>query len=360
MASVWVHSYETKQGERHQVRWRDPVTKKTCYGEPQPYKARANELVKEKRLELANASSGMVLQLKTPKTIRDLYEEFFPVYKQINKFRSAEIMRYNLAPFLLEYGDRPINHFSTGTPNMARQARALIEALKNKLVMVRAKSGVNMIVRNIRTMFTYAVENGHLPSNPAARIKQFTPKKVARFLKREELCKLYLSVSTKKMRRAIYCMVYTGLRLGEFLNLTEDEIGYHEIEVRENADVAISEDDEGNKTGGRFVPMSPSVRRILTRVVGQCKREAFHSAFRKAVKRMNIGRIRPHDLRHTFASIYLQNGGTLRDLQIILGHKSLKMMEVYAHFQRAYLHERMGAVRFPKAYRKATVMLKVA
>ena len=38
-----------------------------------------------------------------------------------------------------------------------------------------------------------------------------------------------------------------------------------------------------------------------------------------------------HDLRHTFASQVLLNGGSLKDVQELLGHKSMTMTLRYAH-----------------------------
>jgi hypothetical protein len=43
-------------------------------------------------------------------------------------------------------------------------------------------------------------------------------------------------------------------------------------------------------------------------------------------------RMRFHDLRHTMASNFLSNGGTLQELKEILGHSSLQVTEMYAHF----------------------------
>ena len=49
--------------------------------------------------------------------------------------------------------------------------------------------------------------------------------------------------------------------------------------------------------------------------------------------------IRPHDLRHTFASHYLMRGGSLKGLKEILGHKEIKMTMRYAHLSREFVKE---------------------
>lgn len=38
-----------------------------------------------------------------------------------------------------------------------------------------------------------------------------------------------------------------------------------------------------------------------------------------------------HKLRHTFASLIMQNGGNLYDLSKLMGHSSIKMTEKYSH-----------------------------
>ncbi len=52
---------------------------------------------------------------------------------------------------------------------------------------------------------------------------------------------------------------------------------------------------------------------------------------------LRIQDFRFHDLRHTFASWYMMNGGDLYELAKILGHSNIKMTERYAKLGRAHI-----------------------
>lgn len=56
--------------------------------------------------------------------------------------------------------------------------------------------------------------------------------------------------------------------------------------------------------------------------------------------------IRVHDVRHTYASHYVMNGGSLADLQELLGHSSPMMTQKYAHLAPGHLKSKSSVVNF--------------
>jgi site-specific recombinase XerC len=51
-----------------------------------------------------------------------------------------------------------------------------------------------------------------------------------------------------------------------------------------------------------------------------------------------------HDIRHTFASHFMMNGGNIYDLQKILGHTSLEKTQRYAHLAQEHLVQASNVV----------------
>jgi len=55
-------------------------------------------------------------------------------------------------------------------------------------------------------------------------------------------------------------------------------------------------------------------------------------AFRKACDAIGLSRdVKPYQLRHGFATRLLENGESLRVVQILLGHASLRSTQIYTH-----------------------------
>lgn len=57
-------------------------------------------------------------------------------------------------------------------------------------------------------------------------------------------------------------------------------------------------------------------------------------------------KITPHSLRHMFATDYLENGGDLRSLQMILGHGNLSTTAIYTHPTESSMRRNMNNCSF--------------
>ena len=67
---------------------------------------------------------------------------------------------------------------------------------------------------------------------------------------------------------------------------------------------------------------------------------SIQSMMKRLAKSSGVGRIYPHLLRHTYATLFLLNGGDVFLLQQNLGHTSLEIVRRYVH-----LASRISAIR---------------
>lgn len=70
----------------------------------------------------------------------------------------------------------------------------------------------------------------------------------------------------------------------------------------------------------------------------------FHLAWDRARERAGLGTLRLHDLRHTFASLLINNGATIYEVQKLLGHQNITMTERYAHLVPDTLQRRVEII----------------
>lgn len=73
---------------------------------------------------------------------------------------------------------------------------------------------------------------------------------------------------------------------------------------------------------------------FVTTMAGPFKQ--INKSFQASLKKAGIEDFRFHDLRHTFASHFVMRKGSLKDLQELLGHKTLTMTMRYAHLSQEH------------------------
>ena len=88
----------------------------------------------------------------------------------------------------------------------------------------------------------------------------------------------------------------------------------------------------------RRLPAVIGEERILPPKPGaKSGRQRVDRSFKNVLEMAGVDNFRFHDLRHTFASWYMMNGGDLYELAKILGHANIKMTERYAKLAKQHI-----------------------
>lgn len=165
-----------------------------------------------------------------------------------------------------------------------------------------------------------------------------------------------LSAPDEKQRfalrdRALLETLYgTGLRVSELANLTTDDLHFDAGYVR----------CMGKGRKERVVPLGDSARRLLQQYMDELRpamarerptkhlflnyrgqpmgRKGIWKLIKKHARTAGISRnVKPHTLRHSFASHLLANGAPLRVIQEMLGHADITTTQIYTHVDPARL-----------------------
>ena len=143
----------------------------------------------------------------------------------------------------------------------------------------------------------------------------------------------------KGMAGIVRLAQYTGMRQGEIVNLTWDQvrdgpiIDLSKTKTDRARAVALNESASGTLQGTEKHKTSTLVFWHGDGESYKNFRSGFRAVICQAVKDKTLKRaFRFHDLRHLYAVDYLRKGGKIYALQKILGHSSLKTTELYLDF----------------------------
>lgn len=185
----------------------------------------------------------------------------------------------------------------------------------------------------IKTFFTWLVDEEILLKNPSSKIKQLKqPKRLPKAVNATELEMLRKGCETARERALLEVMYSTGCRLSEVSSMMVDKVDF--------ASGAINVIGKGDKE--RIVYLNPRAIFYLEiyleerkeneddceylfttvrRPYRQMKPKTIQDEVQKIKDRSEIGKnVHPHILRHTMATLAMENGIELGDLQQLLGH----------------------------------------
>lgn len=187
----------------------------------------------------------------------------------------------------------------------------------------------------IKSFFSWLVDEEIILRNPAARIKQVKqPKRLPKALSAIELEVLREACDSFRERALIEVMYSTGCRLSEVSRMKRKDIDWS------NGSIKVI--GKGDKE--RVVYLNPKATYHLERYLEEClenenkceylfsterrpyrqmKNKTIQDAVDKIAARTDIEKnVTPHVFRHTMATLAMENGIELGDLQQLLGHSN--------------------------------------
>lgn len=204
----------------------------------------------------------------------------------------------------------------------------------------------------LRSFFKYLTQSAKiLDTNPIEGLE--SPKRLTslpRYLNLEEAKRLLSSIEGINKERdyaIIVLFLNCGLRISEIVNLNLADIYDDRLYIKGKGGktrVVFLNDSCVEALEG-YLPLRQELvdddekALFVSRRKKRISREAVHAMVKKSLLRANLDadKYSSHKLRHTAATLMLQNGVDVRTLQELLGHEHLNTTQIYTHVENTEL-----------------------
>jgi site-specific recombinase XerD len=213
----------------------------------------------------------------------------------------------------------------------------------------------------LRAFLKYCVKNDMSTMAPEKIELPKVPERVVETLDREELERLFKTVSESKNAvrdtAIIETLFSTGLRVSELVSLNRNQVDLIRLEfmvrgkgkkprivfLSERARDAIKQylDSREDNFDPLFLNMGKGFKQdILSGEKRRLSRVSVENIVAKNARMSGIiKKVTPHTLRHSFATELLSNGADIRSVQEMLGHSSITTTQIYTHITDKRLKE---------------------
>lgn len=257
---------------------------------------------------------------------------------------------------------------------VARVQAQQVARLRDALGRRYPAGTVRATLTQLSAVFTWAVGEGLTDKNPVRDVAQpkapppsdewLEPEQVRRLLAVAAEVAEQRGLDWKCRQIAVSLGVYLGLRLGEIYGLRWRDLDWQTGRVT----VARSYAALPKNGRARHLKLPGPLRLLLEAwrpqcpataegvIVPVCWNRSWRMSNPTAAPRglpelLKLAGCRPlkrpwHALRHTFASNYLRQGGSITVLQRLLGHAEIRTTMIYAHLAADFLDGEMERVRY--------------
>lgn len=323
---VWRLNYRNSQ--KIQKRYTIGAFEKFTVAQVKKEAQRLNGLIaQDKDIQETKKEKSKTSELTLRKFIEDFYLQWYETHNKNIK----SLLYYMGKPFkkildkpILELNDKKfITRFLTDYQNTNNSSNATY----------------NRMLSTLKGMFSRAHEFGYITTNNVRDVKllKVSSSKI-RYLDDSETKRFFDSLDELKSVSAqniIKIAYYTGMRKGEVLSLSFDDIDYQTNQI-----TLKSSNTKSNKT--RSIPIHKEIMPILERKNNQSgfifisektgtKYDNIDRSWKQLMKLSEIENFRFHDLRHNFCSMLVMKGVPIYTVSQLAGHADVKTTQIYAH-----------------------------
>ena len=212
---------------------------------------------------------------------------------------------------------------------------------QGRAIVRGGKGTATKAVSLLGAIFTFAVERGLRPDNPAHGVRTYRSRNFERFLSPREYARLGEALAATERDggnpagiAAVRLLAMTGCRKSEILSLRWEHVDFEHQCLRL----------PDSKSGAKVVPLGAPALALLAglprtegnpHVLPGASEEGYFvglpKIWRRVRARAGLEGVRLHDLRHSFASVGAVGGDSLLIIGKLLGHRQSATTQRYAH-----------------------------
>ena len=294
--------------------------------------SQARNKVKKLRAEIAlgDDPQAKVKKQRNEMTYRDfMLNDYFPYITP--RKRSAKTYKQMFRTQISHvFGDIKVSQITK------RQVQAFHSDLRNQGL---SNGTCNRYLQLIKSSFNVGINVMEIidVKNPAIGIPLFPEEGKERYLNETELSQLLpvLMNDDGQIAKITRFLLATGLRLGECLNCE-----WKHIDIDNRVMVIPSSRSKSKRTAS--IPLNDAAVQVLSEcdrkidypfanLVTKAPYVSIKKGFQKLMERASLEGITAHTLRHTAASMMINAGRSLYDVQRVLRHSSSTVTEKYSH-----------------------------
>jgi integrase/recombinase XerC/integrase/recombinase XerD len=205
-------------------------------------------------------------------------------------------------------------------------------------------------IRTLRAFFSWLEREEFTDKNLGRRLKlPKVPRHVISTLSEKEIKAIMETLGENHnhgcdtRNKTIFMMLLdTGIRIGELVSLNMDDLhlreGYFKVMGKGQKERIVPIGQNAQRALQKYLfryrpdPANPWIKNVFLSIQGNpVTINSMKLMFVRLAKKAGVQRLHAHLCRHTFATMFLANGGDIFTLQQILGHSTLEMVRLYAN-----------------------------